>query len=116
MVVVHTSDPELPTIEIPVRGRGAGSLLVEPSRITFEATAAGGEVGSFEVQGAQEIQASSSNAGLVTKVEKLPGGGARVHLRLAADARPGRLMAKVHITPLKGDDPGVDVAVMGMVR
>ena len=115
-VIVHTSDPELPTIEIPVRGRGAGGLSAAPNRLTFELTAAGEKVGSFDVQGAQDIQASSSNAGLVTEVEKLPDGGARVHLRLAADARPGRLMAKVQVTLLQGNDPGVSVAVMGMVR
>ena len=115
-VVVHTSDPQRPSIEIPVRGRGAGGLRVQPSRVTFETTAAGEKVGSFDVQGAPEIQASSSNAGLVAEVEKLPGGGVRVHLRLAADARTGRLMAKVHVAALQGDDPGVEVPVMGMVR
>lgn len=115
-VIVHTSDPERPTIEIPIRGIGAGGLRVEPARITFETTSAGETVGSFEVEGAKDIQVTSDNKNLLATVEKNANGGVRVTLRLAADARPGRLLAKVHVAPMSGDDPGVAVAVMGMVR
>lgn len=115
-VVVHTTDAERPTIDIPIHGRGAGGLRVEPARITFAAKAAGDEVGSFEVHGAQDIAATCSEATLLTQVENLPDGGARVVLRLAANARTGRLLAKVHVSSTKGDDAGIEVPVLGMVR
>lgn len=115
-VVVHTTDAERPTIEIPVHGRGPGGLSVEPSRITFAAKAAGDEVGTFEVRGAKGIEARSTEAGLVAEVQELPDGGARVVLRLAADARPGRMLAKVHVSAGKDGAAGIDVPVLGMVR
>jgi hypothetical protein len=113
-VVVHTTDAERPTIEIPIHGRGAGGLQVEPARIAFAGKMAGEQVGSFEVRGAKGIAATCSDASLLAAVEELPAGGARVVLRLASDARAGRLMAKVHVTSNDGAD--VEVPVLGMVR
>jgi len=115
-VVVHTTDADRPTIEIPIHGRGAGGLRVEPARVTFAGKAAGEEVGSFTVHGADGIEATSSDASLLAEVEDLPDGGMRVVLRLASDARPGRLLAKVHVSSSKEKAEGLDVPVMGMVR
>jgi hypothetical protein len=115
-VVVHTTDKERPTIEIPIRGRGPGGLVVEPSRIMFPSAAAGDEVGRFAVHGTPNVTATSSNEYLTAKVEALADGGAQVVLRLTADARPGRLLAKVQVSSGDGDAAGIEVPVMGTVR
>ena len=113
-VIVHTTDKERPTIEIQVRGRGPGGLRVEPSRIMFPTAAVGDEVGRFEVLGATEITVKSSNEHLTATVEVLPSGASEVVLHLSADARSGRLMAKVQVSSSAG--AGVEVPVMGTVR
>ena len=115
-VQVRTNDPSRPTIEIPVRGRGPGGLTAQPDKVVFEAAAAGSEIGAFEISGGKGLQVKSSTPGLVAELQAAAGGAQRVTLRLAKDARAGRLMAKVIVSTTDGSQPELTVPVMGIVR
>jgi hypothetical protein len=115
-VTVHTSDASTPTIEIPLRGSGAGGLRAEPERVLFESAPAGSEVGSFEVSGASDLVVRSSVASLRAEIEPSKGDVVRVKLHLAENARAGRLLAKVTVSARDGSQPELTVPVMGIVR
>ncbi len=116
-IVVRTSDASSPSIEIPVHGRGPGGLRAQPEKVMFEAAGRGAEVGSFEVSGGKDLVVKSSVPGLRAELEPLPGADQhRVRLRLADDARPGRLLAKVTVSTRDGSQPELTVPVMGIVR
>ncbi|HZM15464.1 MAG TPA: DUF1573 domain-containing protein [Candidatus Krumholzibacteria bacterium] len=115
-VLVKTSDPSRPSIEIPVRGRGPGGLVAQPDKVVFETAAAGSEVGAFEVKGGKNLQVRSSTPSLLAEIEPSAGGAQRVKLRLAGNARSGRLLAKVTVTTADTSQPELVVPVMGLVR
>ncbi len=115
-VLVRTSDTALAAIEIPVRGRGPGGLRAQPDKVIFEAASAGAEVGSFDVTGGKQLLVKSSVAGLQAEIETGTGESHRVRLRLASDARAGRLLAKVTVTTADGSQPELVVPVTGIVR
>ena len=115
-VLIRTSDTALAAIEIPVRGRGPGGLRAQPEKVIFEAASAGAEVGSFDVTGAKELLVKSSVAGLQAEIEPGAGESHRVRLRLASDARAGRLLAKVTVSTADGSQPELVVPVTGIVR
>ncbi|MFQ5601118.1 MAG: hypothetical protein ACE5G2_11270, partial [Candidatus Krumholzibacteriia bacterium] len=50
------------------------------------------------------------------RIESLDDGRYRVQLRLATDARAGRLLAKVTVSTRDGKQPELSVPVMGIVR
>ncbi len=124
-VLVRTSDTSLAiarqsladgAIEIPVRGRGPGGLRARPEKVIFEAASAGAEIGSFDVTGAKQLVVKSSVAGLQAELEAGTGESHRVRLRLATNARAGRLLAKVTVTTADGSQPELVVPVTGIVR
>ena len=115
-VLVRTSDTALAAIEIPVRGRGPGGLRAQPEKVIFEAASAGAEIGSFDVTGAKQLVVRSSVAGLQAELEAGTGESHRVRLRLASNARAGRLLAKVTVTTADGSQPELVVPVTGIVR
>ena len=115
-VVLHTTDKALPTIEVPVRGRGPGGLHAAPERVVFAVAAAGAEVGSFEVTGGAVHEVKSSDPRVVPKLETLANGRFRVTLHLAPDAGKGRVMARVSVAARAGEEPDLTVPVLGMVR
>ena len=115
-VLVRTSDTALAAIEIPVRGRGPGGLRAQPEKVIFEAASAGAEIGSFDVTGAKQLVVKSSVAGLQAELEAGTGESHRVRLRLASNARAGRLLAKVTVTTADGSQPDLVVPVTGIVR
>lgn len=115
-VTVRTNDESTPTIEIPVRGSGAGGLRAQPERVLFEGAAAGSAVGSFEVSGGKDLLVRSSVSSLRAEIEPTSGDVVRVKLHLAEDARAGRLLAKVTVSTRDGSQPELTVPVMGIVR
>jgi hypothetical protein len=115
-VVLHTTDAARPTIEVAVHGRGAGGLQAAPERVVFATADAGAEVGSFEISGGVVHQVTSSDPRLTPRLEALSDGRYRVVLRLAGDAARGRVMARVSVASIAGEEPGLTVPVMGMVR
>jgi hypothetical protein len=115
-VVVHTSDTSLPTIEIPVHGRGPGGLSAAPEKVVFASASAGSEVGSFDVHGGSDLKVSSSSSSLLAQLETVAESHFRVKLSLAKEARAGRLMAKVIVSTPDGSHPDLTVPVMGIVR
>ena len=115
-VQVRTSDTSRPSIEIPVRGRGPGGLVAQPDKVLFETAAAGSEVGAFEVKGGKGLQVRSSTPSLLAEIEPSAGGAQRVKLRLAGNARSGRMLAKVTVSTADASQPDLVVPVMGLVR
>ena len=115
-VIVHTSDASTPSIEIPLRGRGAGGLRAQPERVVFESAAAGSEVGAFEVRGGTDLLVRSSVPALQAEIDGTSGDVVRVKLRLTESARSGRLLAKVTVSTRDGSQPDLTVPVVGIVR
>lgn len=117
-IVVATTDAGRPRIEIAVRGTGPGGLRVEPARLVFEA-APGGAVGAIAVSGGKGFKVtgvSSSSPSVEAAVEPQADGSYRVAVRLAAAAKPGRVLAKLAIATSDAAQPEVTVPVMGLVK
>ena len=115
-VVVHTTDPARPTIEVPVHGRGPGGLQAAPERVVFATASSGAEIGAFEVSGGEVHEVKSSDPRVLTMLESLGEGRHRVVLHLADNAKQGRVMARISVASVSGAEPELVVPVMGMVR
>jgi hypothetical protein len=118
-IVVETDDAAKPRIEIPVRGAGAGGLRADPARLVFEAAAPGSEVGRVRVLGGKAVQVTGvkcSTPMLEAAFAAQPDGSCEVRVRLAAGAKPGRILGKVIVATGDAAQPEVSVPVMGVVR
>jgi len=117
-IVVETDDASRPRIEIPVRGVGAGGVAIHPARILFDAAAAGADLGSVAVSGkaVKVTRVSTSSPQIEAVLHPNTDGTYRVNVRVAAGAKPGRVMAKVIVATTDAGQPEVSFPVMGMVR
>ncbi len=117
-IAVETDDPARPRIEIPVRGVGAGGVAIDPARIVFESAAAGASLGSVAVSGKalKVTGVRTSSPQIEAVLQPNADGTYRINVKLAAGAKPGRVMAKVIVATNDTAQPEVSVPVMGLVR
>ena len=96
-ITVETDDASRPRIEIPLRGVGAGGVAVDPSRIVFESASAGADIGTVAVSGKalKVTGVSTSTPQIEAALQPRPDGTYSVKVKVAASAKPGRIMAKV---------------------
>jgi hypothetical protein len=117
--VVHTDDAAKPQIEIAVRGTGPGGLQVLPERLVFETGAAGAEVGSITVRGGKNLELKTvvaSKPSVEATLHPQADGSCQVHVRIAKDAKPGRVLAKLTIATNDTAQPELVIPVMGLVK
>ena len=118
-VVLETDDAARPRIEIPVRGMGPGGLAADPARILFESAVAGAELGTIKLVGGKGVKitgSKTSSPALETCVRQQPDGSFLVHVNLAANAKPGRVTAKIAIATTDAAQAEIVVPVMGIVK
>jgi hypothetical protein len=118
-VVVTTDDAAKPRIEIPVRGSGAGGLHAEPAKLVFDAAAPGADVGAVALLGGKGVQVTgvrSSSPALEPALAAQPDGSYQVRVKLAANAKPGRVLAKLIVATADAKQPELTVPVLGMVK
>jgi hypothetical protein len=118
-VVVETNDTGRPKIEIPIRGTGAGGLVVEPAKLVFDAASSGQEVGSLVVRGDKGLKVTgvkSSTPSLEAAVVPQPDGSFKVNVKVASGAKSGRVLSKLFVATSDAAQPELAVPVMGMVK
>ena len=117
-ITVETDDAARPRIEIPVRGVGAGGVAVDPARIVFETAVPGADIGTVAVSGkALKVTGVRTNSAQIEAALQ-PGsdGSYSVKVKVAAAAKPGRVMAKVLVATTDTAQPEITIPVMGLVR
>jgi hypothetical protein len=89
---------------------------VQPAKLVFDKAAPGADVGSLEVSGGKVTEVRTSNPSLVAALEPLEGGRYRVRVKLAGNAKPGRLLGKLIVKTADAAQPEITVPVLGLVR
>jgi hypothetical protein len=117
-ITVETDDAARPRIEIPVRGVGAGGIAVDPARLMFESAAPGADLGAIAVSGkAMRITGVRTTSPLIeATLQAVADGTYNVKVKVAAAAKPGRVMAKVLVATTDAGQPELTIPVMGLVR
>lgn len=118
-LVVETDDAARPRIEVPVRGSGAGGLHVEPAKLVFEAAAPGTAIGTVALAGDAGLQVTAvRSTSPQVEASLTPAGAGRytIQVKLAANAKPGRVLAKLVVATNDAAQHEVTIPVMGLAR
>lgn len=118
-IVVETNDAAKPRIEIAVRGSGAGGLRIEPARMVFEKAAPGADIGTITLSGDKGLQVTgvrSSSPQVEAALASAGDGRYAIQVKLASNAKPGRVLAKLVVSTSDATQREVTVPVMGLVR
>jgi hypothetical protein len=112
-IVATTTDPAKPRIEIPVRGVGPGGLTVTPDKLVFEAAAPGSALGTLVVSGGKPVTGVRTSSPMLLAAVN---GGGKIDVKLADNAKPGRLLAKVFVKTADAAQAEITVPVIGVVK
>jgi hypothetical protein len=118
-VVVETDDAGRPKIEIPVRGTGAGGIVIEPARLTFEPADKGAQVGTLVVHGDKGLAVTavkSTSPSLEAALAPQPDGSFKIDVKVTNSAKPGTVLGKLLVATSDPAQPEVAVPVMGKVK